>query len=180
MTELTFSRVVEDAAAALALALDRRLTGYAIFTPQDALLLDDDGEAAFAFADGVPTHVRHRGTERGGGAALADLATTGPLRVECYDGDDGPVPRTDRHAVAPGTPAERLAGDDALADRTRDAAAAADVADAAAGADDDGGNLDAVEAFLADEEKVAAIQERAREEAKARAEEWGFDDIDTG
>lgn len=179
MSELTFSRVVEDTAAALSLTLDRGLTGYAVFTPQDALLLDDDGGAAVAFSDGIPTHVRHLATGRGGGAALADLATTGPLRVECYDGDDGPVQQTDRHAVAPGTPAERLAGDDALAQRTRDAAAAAGIASATGTSGGAGDNLDAVEAFLADEQKVEAIQERAREEAAARAEEWGFDDIDT-
>lgn len=174
MTELTFARVVDDAAAALSLALDRELTGHAVFTPQDALLLDDGGEGVVAFTDGVPTHVRHTGTDRGGDAALADLATTGPLRVECYAGDDGDVARTAQYAVAPGTPAERLAGDDDLADRTRDAARAAGIADADASA----GDLDAVEAFLADEQKVEAIRDRAREEARERAEEWGFDDLD--
>jgi hypothetical protein len=179
MSDLTFARVVEDAAAALELSLDRELTGYAVLTPQDALLLDADGEGVVVFRDGVPTHARHTGTDRGGAAALADLATTGPLRVECYGDDESPVPRRDEYAVAPGTPAERLAGDDDLADRTR---TAADVAGVAAPSDadgEDGSNLDAVEAFLADEQKVAAIQERAREEARQRAEEWGFDDVDT-
>jgi len=38
-------------------------------------------------------------------------------------------------------------------------------------------NVDAVEAFLADEQKVEAIRERAREEAAERAEEWGFEDL---
>lgn len=174
MTELTFARVVDDAAAALALALDRELTGNAVLTPQEALLLDGDGEGVVAFTDGVPTHVHHTATGRGGSAALADLATTGPLRVACYAGDDGDVPRTDQYAVAPGTPAERLAGDDALAERTRDAAEAAGIADS----ERDDGDLDAVEAFLADEEKVEAIRDRAREEARERAEEWGFDDLD--
>jgi len=174
MTELTFARVVDDAAAALSLALDRELTGHAVLTPQDALLLDDDGEGVVAFTDGVPTHVRHTATGRGGAAALADLATTGPLRVECYAGDDGGVPHTDQHAVAPGVPAERLAGDDALAERTRAAAETVETADAESG----DGDLDAVEAFLADEEKVAAIRDRAREEARERAAEWGFDDLD--
>lgn len=179
MSDLTFARVVDDAAAALALALDRELTGYAVLTPQDALLLDGDGAGVVAFDAGVPTHVRHTGTDRGGGAALADLATTGPLRVECYADDDGPVPRTDRYAVAPGTPAERLAGDEALAERTRTAAEAAGVAAAREATETSGGDLDAVEAFLADEQKVEAIRERAREEARERAAEWGFDDVDT-
>jgi len=176
MTELTFARVVDDAAAALSLALDRELTGHAVLTPQDALLLDDDGAGVVAFTDGVPTHVHHTETGRGGAAALAALAATGPLRVECYAGEDGAVPRTDQTAVAPGTPAERLAGDDALAARTRDAARAAGIDDATADADD-AGDLDAVEAFLADEQKVEAIRDRAREEARERAEEWGFDDL---
>lgn len=171
MSDLTFARVVEDAAAALALALDRELTGHAVLTPQDALLLDADGAGVVAFDDGVPTHVRHTDTDRGGAAALADLAVPGPLRVECYAGDDGDVPQTERHAVAPGTPAERLAGDEALAERTRSVAG---VADTGNGSADD---LDAVEAFLADEEKVEAIRERAREEAAQRAEEWGFGDF---
>lgn len=169
MSDLTFARVVEDAAAALALPLDRELTGHAVLTPQDEILSDADGAGVVAFDDGVPTHVRHRGTDRGGAAALADLAVPGPLRMECYAGDAGDVPQTDRHAVAPGMPAERLAGDEELAERTR---TVADVTDAE---DEPTGNLDAVEAFLADEEKVEAIQERAREEAAERAEEWGFE-----
>jgi hypothetical protein len=171
MSDLTFARVVDDATAALELALDRELTGYAEFTPQDALLLDADGEGVVAFEDGVPTHVEHTGTGRGGSAALADLASPGPLRVECYAGDDGSVPRTDRYAVAPGTPADQLAGDSDLATRTRDAAGV----DAAASATDATEDLDAVEAFLADEEKVEAIKDRAAAEAERRAEEWGFD-----
>jgi len=167
MSDLTFARVVDDPASALSLALDRELTGYAVFTPQDALLLDESGAGVVAFDDGVPTHVEHEGTGRGGAAALADFATPGPLRVECYADGDGPVPRTERCAVAPDTPAARLAGADALAERTREAA------DVEATTDD----VDAVEAFLANEEKVEAIRERAREEAAERAEEWGFEEF---
>jgi hypothetical protein len=33
-----------------------------------------------------------------------------------------------------------------------------------------------VSAFLENEAKIAAIQERARAEAAERAEEWGFDE----
>lgn len=173
MSDLTFARVVDDAAAALELALDRELTGYAEFTPQDALLLDADGEGVVAFEDGVPTHVEHTGSGSGGSAALADLAVPGPLRVECF-ADDAPVPRSDRYAVAPSTPAEQLAGDDDLAARTREAATVADV-DVDTVDSSPSGDLDAVEAFLADEEKVEAIKDRAAEEAERRAEEWDFD-----
>ncbi|WP_232687307.1 hypothetical protein [Halobacterium zhouii] len=184
MSDLTFAKVVTEPAEALALVLDRELTGHAVFTPQDALLLGVDGAGVVAFDDGVPTHVRHTDTDRGGAAALADLAVPGPLRVECYaddagepsspsgrteSDDTGDVPRTDQYAVAPGTPAERLAGDEALADRTRSAAGVAH------DGDDESDDLDAVEAFLADEEKVEAIRERAREEAAQRADEWGFE-----
>lgn len=167
---VTFARVVEDAATALALVLDRDLTGYAEFTPQDALLLDDDGAGVLAFEDGVPTHVKHSGSGRGGDAALADLAVPGPLRVECYAGGDPPVPETDQFAVAPGTPAERLAGDSALADRTR-AAAPSDRTQTGAAE-----SMDAVAAFLEDDEKIDALRERASEEATERADEWGFGD----
>jgi hypothetical protein len=166
---VSFSRVVADAAAALDLVLDRELTGYAEFTPQDALLLDDGGAGVLAFEDGVPTHVKHSGSGRGGDAALADLAVPGPIRVECYAGGDPPVPETDQFAVAPGTPAERLAGDARLADRTRAAAPS--------GHTQGGESMDAVEAFLEDDEKIDAIRERAREEASERAEEWGFEEF---
>lgn len=179
MTDLTFARVVDDAAAALALLLDRELTGYAVFTPQDALLLDVDGEGVVALEAGVPTHARYTGTDRGGAAALADLATTGPLRVECYEDDTAPVPETGEYAIAPETPAERLAGDDDLAARTRSAADAVGVTAPTHSEQGTGDNLGAVEEFLADEQKVQAIQERAREEARQRAEEWDFDDVDT-
>lgn len=172
MTDLTFARTVADPAAALALVLDRELTGHAVFTPQDSLLLDADGAGVLAFVDGVPTHVKHTGSGRAGAAALADVAVPGPLRVECYAGEDGPVPRSDEYAVAPGTPAERLAGDSTLAERTRAVAPPEVGAEAASGGE---GSMDAVEAFLADEEKIEAIRERAREEAEERAEEWGLD-----
>jgi hypothetical protein len=64
-------------------------------------------------------------------------------------------------------PAERLAGDQSLADRTREAAPADR-------RDDD--ETDPVAAFLDDEAKVDAIREQARTEARRRAEEWGLDD----
>lgn len=170
MSTLTFSKVVEDAAAAFALVLDRELTGHAVLTPQDVLLLDTEGTGVVVFETGVPTHIHHTGTDGGGAAALADLANPGPLRVECYANDSGGVPRTERYAVGPGTPAKRLAGDEELAERTRSAAGVGEARNESTD------NLDAVEAFLADEEKVQAIRERAREEAARRATEWGFGD----
>ena len=63
-------------------------------------------------------------------------------------------------------PAERLAGDPALADRTR----------RLAGDPDPAGDDGAVVAFLEDEAAVEDIRETARAEAESRAEEWGFED----
>jgi hypothetical protein len=63
-------------------------------------------------------------------------------------------------------PAERLAGNPALADRTRR------LADEPDPAEDDG----AVAAFLEDEAAIRDIRETARGEAESRAEEWGFED----
>jgi len=75
--------------------------------------------------------------------------------------------------VPPGMPAERLAGDPALADSTRRAAPADWPTVPGGEAGEDHG---AVEAFLEDEEKIAAIREQAREEARQRAVEWGLND----
>lgn len=172
--QLLRSRVVSDAGTALSTALERGLTGYVVFEPRDALLLDGDGRGVLTFADGVPVLAYHTGTDAGGAAALADLAVPGPYSVDVFalDADDlAAIHDTPPLRVAPGLPAERLAGDPDLADRTRAAAPAdrVDEGDGTAGSD-------AVAAFLEDEEKIAAIRDQAREEAQARAERWGLDD----
>ncbi|PSP55338.1 hypothetical protein BRC82_06200 [Halobacteriales archaeon QS_1_67_19] len=170
---LVRSRVESDPAAPLATALDRELTGYAVLEPQDALLLDADGAGVVAFEDGVPIWAYHTGTDRGGADALADLAVPGPYNVELRTAPAAALAASRRPelTVAPGLPADRLAGDPDLADRTR--AAAPD--ERAAEEPTDDGSLDAVEAFLDDEEKIAAIKDRARAEAKERAAEWDLD-----
>lgn len=61
-----------------------------------------------------------------------------------------------------------LAGDDALAERTCEAAPAE--------RRDASGDHDALAAFLADEERVEAVRREAQAEARARAEEWGLGD----
>ena len=171
---LVRSRVEPDAAAPLSTALDRELTGYAVLEPQDALLLDGDGVGVLAFEDGVPRLAYHTGTDRGGSDALADLAAPGPYDVELRELAGGKLPDGDADLrVPPGMPADRLAGDPQLAERTRNVAPA----EWEGGGEraDEGGSLDAVEAFLADEEKIDAIRDRAREEARERAEQWGLD-----
>ncbi|MFB6141060.1 MAG: hypothetical protein ABEJ26_11575 [Halosimplex sp.] len=189
---LVRSRVVTDPRTVLVDVLDRELTGYAVFEPRDALLLDGDGRGVLTFRAGVPTVAYHTGTERAGPPALADLAAAGPYRLELYalaPADLTRVHGEQRFRVPPGMPAERLVGDQALADRTREAAAPERTADgspsrptADAGDPDgpetgDDRQTGAVEAFLDDAEKIEAIRERARSEAEDRAEEWGFDDV---
>ena len=180
--DLVRSRVVRDPATVLTDALDCRLTGYAVLEPQDALLLDGDGRGVLVFEDGVPTLAYHTGTDRGGPAALADLAVPGPSRAELVALSADAVTdlrETAALEVPPGMPAERLAGDAALADRTRRYAPETErptAADADSGADGDAHSP--VEAFLENEEQIAAIREQARSEAQARAEEWGFDTLE--
>jgi hypothetical protein len=174
---LVRQRVVSDPGTALASALEAELTGYARLESQDALLLDADGVGVLTFEDGVPTVAYHTGTDRGGQDALADIAVAGPYRLELYelDGDVlADVHGIDDFCVPPETPAERLAGDPTLAERTREAAPAGRTTSRST----DGSDTGAVEAFLDDEEKIAAIQERAREEAEQRAAAWGFDECE--
>lgn len=180
------SRVVSDPRVALADVLDRKLTGYAVFEPQETLLLDAEGKGVLTFVEGVPDLAYYIGTGRGGPAALADLAMPGPYHVELYHLPDGPIGipgDVSSFRVPPGMPAERLAGDPALAASTRRAAPAECLVSGPSKGDDraeaeDGGrageNVGAVEAFLDDEEKIEAIREQARREAEARAVEWGF------
>ena len=164
-----YARVVDGPGAALAEALDRSLTGYALLEPQDALLFDDGDRGVLTFEDGVPVLAYHAGTDRGGPPALADVATHGPVRVELFATAADALTRAhdaDPLRVPPGRPAEQLADDPALADRTRERAPEDRVGTAA----------DPVAEFLADDDALAAIQDQAREEARERAAEWGLDD----
>ncbi|MFB6124770.1 MAG: hypothetical protein ABEJ59_02270 [Halanaeroarchaeum sp.] len=168
----TFDRVVAGMGDPLAAALDRSLTGYAEVVPQAALLLDADGQAVLWFEDGLPTHATHTRTGARGTDVLAELAATGPYRVRLVPvAADRFDPPGDGATLSPAAPAERLAGEDRLAERTRDRA---DLDPAAA---TDGDGLDAVEAFLEDDEKIRAIRDRARAEAKRTASEWNLGDL---
>jgi len=209
---LVRSRVVTDPRTLLVDALDRGVTGYAVLEPQESLLLDGEGRGVVTFETGVPVVAYHTGTERGGPPALADLAAEGPYQLELFEldaADLAEVHARESFRVPPGMAAERLVGDPALAERTREAAPAdvaagvdgmtAGAGGGAAGTDSEVPNasrppseadpstgergdaeaddrqVGAVEAFLDDEEKVAAIREEARAEAEARAEQWGFE-----
>ncbi|WP_297885448.1 hypothetical protein [uncultured Halorubrum sp.] len=166
------SRVVSDVGTTLSRALDRGLTGYATLVPQETLLLSGEARGVLTFEDGVPVLAYNTVTDSGGPDALAELAVPGPYRVELYAVDaDGlaAAHREDALRVAPDAAATELADDAALADRTREAAPADRLRD---DADED----DAVAAFLADDERIEAIREQARSEARDRAAEWGLDD----
>jgi len=175
------SRVVSDPRTVLVDALDRRVTGYAVLEPQGSLLLGDDGRGVLTFADGIPVVAYHTGSERGGPPALADLAASGPYRLNLYAVRSGALDAVhDRGAfrIPPGMAAERLVGDQSLADRTRELAPTDRTVERT---HDDGSggerSVGAVEAFLDDERKIEAIREEARAEARERAEEWGFDEV---
>ena len=168
------SRVVTDPRDTLADVLDRELTGYAIFESQDSLLLDAEGRGVVTFEDWVPVVAYHTGTDRGGPPALADLAVPGPYHVSVFEldaADLATVHDSDDLRVPPGMPAERLAGDPALAASTRRGAP-----DSRPASDDDADDHSAVAAFLEDEAKIEAIQRQARAEAEQRAAEWGLGD----
>lgn len=171
--DLLRSRVVSDVATPLETALDRRLTGYATLVPQETLLLAGDARGVVTFADGVPVLAYNTVTDTGGADALAELAVPGPYRVELF-ALEAPDLRTAHEAeplrVSPGMPATELADDLELARRTRTAAPDDRLTDR------DADDNDAVTAFLEDEDRIDAIREQARAEARSRAEEWGLDD----
>lgn len=162
-----FDRVVMAVDGPLGEALERSLTGYGEIVPQAGLLGDGVGAGIIWFEDGIPIRARHSGTGRTGSAALADIAETGPYRVRLVEATlpdriDG------ARTLPPAAPAERLAGDESLAERTREVAGDSPTEDSEA-------EIDAVEAFLADDAKIEAIQQQAAAEARRRAEEWGFE-----
>lgn len=163
-----FDRVVMNVDIPLAEALDRELTGYGVIVPQAGLLGEGAGRGVLRFEEGIPIGAKHTGTGRTGGAAISDIAGTGPYRVRLVEtATPPPVPE----GLSPGTPAMQLAGDEALAKRTLQRVSGSS-------ATEESGELDAVEAFLADEEKIRAIRERAAAEARRRADEWGFETVD--
>lgn len=166
--ELVRSRVVDDPSRLLAALLDRSFSGHVTMDPADALLLDGGGRAVLGFREGIPVSASHPDTDGDGDAALEALAGGGPFRVELYACSiDVLRDRGLGGGIEPTAPAHIVAVDDALARRTAAAAPDTDPPDP---------SLDAVESFLADEDAVEALQERAREEATRRAEEWDFPD----
>lgn len=169
---LVHSNVVSEPGAVLSAVLDRELTGYALLEPHDAVLLDAETRGVVTFEGGVPVLAYEVQSDTGGAAALGALAVPGPYSADLFELPAAALAaahETDALRVPPAMPADRLAGDADLAARTREAAPPHRIDDAAA-------EDDPVAAFLADEEKIAAIREQARDEARKRAAEWGLDD----
>jgi len=166
--ELRRSRTDADVGATLADVLDRELTGYVVFEPQGSILLGDGERAVLTFESGVPVLAYHSESDAGGPDALDALAG-GPFHADVYELPPATLEaahRVEELRVGPTAPARRLADDEALVERTR-AAAPDDRLTEAEGPS-------AVEAFLADAQRVETIREEARAEAQARAAEWGL------
>ncbi len=171
--QLVRQRVVTDVGTVLSTALESELTGYARLESQDALLLDADGTGILTFEDGIPVVAYHTGTDSAGADALADIAVAGPSRLELYELDSEALARVhdnEQLQLSPELPAKRIAGDPELAERTLAATPDKHTVEVEGSATEDS----AVEAFLDDETKIASIQERARDQARERAEKWGF------
>ncbi|WP_299236391.1 hypothetical protein [Natronomonas sp.] len=165
--DLLRSRVLTALAPALSAVLERRLDGYALVASRDGLLGSDSERGVVTFEDGVPVLAYHSRTDRGGPQALDDIGAA-PYRFDLYalDPDALELPhRNEDLRVGPGTVAERLAGDPALADRTRERAGTLD-------RDPD----DGLEAFLDDEAAIEGIKRSAREEATEKADAWGIEE----
>ena len=164
------SRTDADVGETLAGALDRGLTGYVVFEPQGSILRGGDERAVLTFEDGVPVLAYHAPSDAGGTDALAALSG-GLFHADSYELPVAALEeahRVDALAVPPTAPADRLADDDDLVERTREAAPDARL--------DDGDDAGSVAAFLADADRIEAIREEARAEAEERAAEWGLAD----
>ncbi len=167
------SRAVGSIEPILTTALDRSLTGFARIEPGETLLSETTDRGVLTFADGIPMAAYHTGADAVGERALAELSTLGPYHIDLYTLPADrlqSVHATDRLLVPPGRPAERLAGNPTLAERTRTAASQTRI-DRTREADPN-----TLAAFLADEERIEAIQQQAQAEAKRRAREWGLEE----
>lgn len=167
--QLLRSRVVSDVRTVLLEALNRSLTGY-------ALLLEN---GVFTFERGIPVLVYHTDSDTGGEQALAAFEDVGPCRIDLYALSTEQLRSVHDVAaltVPPGLPATYLTGDQALAAQTRKQAARHADTDTDSARSPSPEEDDAVAAFLDDTERIEALQEQARNEARHRAVEWGLDE----
>jgi hypothetical protein len=170
-------RVVADLGGPLADALDWALTGY-LRLESDSLLLDERGATILTVEEGVPVAATHTGGDSVGAEALAEAAAEGLYRLELRELEAAKLPEFhhhDRARVPPTLPANQLVGDSELVARTREAASGTGPGDTVTSEP----GLEAVESFLEDAETISSIRDRARSEARERADEWGFEPVDT-
>ncbi len=170
--QLLRQRIVSNLGTALSAVLEESVTGYARLKPQDTLLLDTEGVGVLTFIDGVPVVAYHTGTDTAGPPALDEIAVAGPYRIELYELDErilAEIHGDEKLRVSPTLPAERLVGDPQLISQTRENAPTNRLS-----AQETADSTSAIESFLADEQRIETIQQRAREDAKAKAEQWGF------
>jgi len=169
-------RVVSSLAGPLEDALDWSLTGY-LHLESDGLLLDDGEATILTFEGGVPVAATRAGGDATGAEALAGVAATGLYRLELRALPAAELPAFHRHGrarVPPTLPARQLVGDSELVTRTREAAPEGKRSGSAA----DGPGLAAVESFLDDADAISSIRDRARSEARSRADKWGFETVE--
>lgn len=172
--ELLFARTVGGYAEPLADALDRAVTGCLVVRPAPSLLVGADTRGVLTLVDGVPRAAYETSDDLAGGDAVAGLASDGPARVALYAHEADRLAAIHETAteclIAPDAPAQELADDSELARATRDRAPTE--------SDD---RRSAAAAFLADEQRVAALRAQARAEARERAAEWGLEEhLQTG
>jgi hypothetical protein len=159
-------QVTADLRDPLETALDGRLTGYLRIASEGGLLLES-GATVLTFEDGVPRAAFRTDGDTAGADALADAAVAALYRIERYELSSSELAtHHDADArVPPALPAEQLVGDGTLVSRTRE--------HASGDAPDDPG-FEAVHSFLEDQKTIATIRERARTEARERADSWDF------
>ncbi|WP_182021554.1 hypothetical protein [Haloquadratum walsbyi] len=171
--DLCRSRTDADIAETLISALNRSLTGYVVFEPQQSILAGEDDRAVITFEQGVPMAAYHTDNDVVGSEAIDALSDSGTPHVDVHTLPAAALMSihrdvTDTFAVAPTAPARHLTNDATLVERTRNVAPQTRV--------DGTDTQTAVEAFLADTDRIESIKQEARAEAAARAAEWGFTD----
>jgi hypothetical protein len=171
--QLLRQRVLNSVETVLTGALDRELTGYARLEPQETLLLSADRAGVITFTGGIPVAAYHTSPETAGVVALTEIASSGPYRLELYALDASALDRLhddESVRVSPCRPAQLLSGEEELIERTRDRAPTERI-----NRDEpEQHGLDAVEAFLDDENQIETIRSRAQSEARSRADDWNL------
>ncbi len=166
------SRVIDEFETILETVLQEQITGYVRVEPGKTLILDAEERGVITFTDGIPMAAYHAGVDVAGDQALSKLSTLGPFRVELYAVSESRLTAIHNdHSllVPPGRPAERLAGDPQLAERTRAMAPEQRLEQARQESED------ALTAFLEDQSRIKELREQAQTEAKRRAKQWGLD-----